>query len=579
MLDISHRLGWSVIFVLSLAGLSACGGGSSEAPSPPIQPSLIPDPVPVLKVASSVVVIPQAAFAKLIFTDETNQIRTTDSGLLSVGSIVQIGDRIVKIVSKSVSILGTHYVWEFPTLDEAYDEIDVSVSVLEAAAPVAVSTKHALATGFDCKPTLVGAPPNAGGLRVDCNAPIAGKSSFAVSATAKIKYEGIKIIKTGKGSPSTQEWKMTLQVEPDVGLRWTANDSLKTTAADAIMKTIPECAAAGVLSILGRPLSTPPAWRKPIGSLPLATSGILTLSVPACILVDAGDSKIGLDIIGKGKWKLSAVKIKDVELPTISSDFQAEIAKAAADSVIGLNASAVLKARLELTPMLHFGPIPVSGLYLSPGINIKATAKATPLKQGVCASVTFNSDVEYWLPGLLRTKVTPPLEISLVSDKLLVGDTCDPKEVTPVPPPASLACDASFEPYLNSLPLFGSQELRNTVIGARADAAQLVTNLEASPATIAQYITAVDQQLAEYRSIQSAAETVYLQVSNGGQVDQLCNASAVAQSSSGTIDSVAIAWGTLRIGIGLNTWGMNRLQCKQSGGTYQPKPIEPYCPY
>jgi hypothetical protein len=327
-----------------------------------------------------------------------------------------------------------------------------------------------------------------------------------------------------------------------------------------------------VLGILGRPISTPPAWRQSIGALPLATSGLLTLSVPACILLDAGDSKVGLDIIGKGKWKLVIVKTKDAS-PTVSSDLSADIGKAAADTVTGLNAEAKLKARLELTPMLHFGPIPVSGLYLNPGINIKATAKATPLKQGICASATFNSELQFWLPGV-RTDLMIPQEISLVSDKLLLGDTCDPTDPTPAPPApgVALACDASFEPFLSSLPAFASPDMNSAVAGARLDAANFLANPGA--VTLAQ----IEQQAAAYRSTQADLERLYLQVNSGQPVSQLCASSQSAPSTAGLIDSIAIAWGSVRIGLALDAWGSNRLQCMQSGGTFKPAPLEPYCP-
>lgn len=565
--------GYRVLGILSAALLvSACGGGGSggetaTAPSPQIA-----------RVAASVIVIPATAVPEFVFLPETNQISTSNTTPLPVGSVVQVGERIIKISARSTDGSATQYVWDVPTLDEAYDELNISVDVLEAKVPVvtidtpAPRSDQVLKAGLDCKPTIVFPAGGGGGLRVDCTAPVVGSSSLSVSATASVKYEGIKIIKAGKGSPVTQEWKMTLQVEPEVGFRWSAKDVLKTTPAELLMKSIPECAAAGLLKVLGRPISAPPAWRTSLGSLPLASSGILTLSVPACILADAGDSKIGVDIVGKGKWKLSVVKLKDAEMPTVSSDFSADIGKAAVDSVTGLNAEAKLKARLELTPMLHFGFVPVSGMYLSPGINIKATAKATLLKQGICGSVSFNSDVQFWTAAIGR-KDYPAVEIGLISDKLLLGDTCDPKVDPSAPSPGlTLACDASFEPYLTSLPAFGSAELRNTVAGARLDAASFIANPGST--TLAQ----IDQQAAQYRSTQSELERLYLQVNNGEPVSQLCAASVAAQSTAGLVDSVAIAWGSVRIGIALDTWGSNRLQCMQSGGTFQPTSIESYCP-
>ncbi len=526
------------------------------------------------------IVIPEAAVSDFVFAAEANSITTTNATSLSIGAIVKIGDRIVKIADKTIGAASTQYSWDVATLDEAYDEINVSVDVLEATVPVLNSGKaFRQAVGLECRPYLVGTVSGAGGVKVDCKVPVAGGSSLGIAATATIKYEGIKIIKTGKGSPATQEWKLTLQVDPEVGLRWKADDVLNATPADKILKSIPECATQGVLNtLLGRPLSTPPAYRGALGSLPVATSGVMTLSVPACILVDAGDSKIGLDIIGKAKWKLTAIKLKEAELPTVSSDFQADMVKAIADTVVGLNATAVLKGRLELTPMLHFGFVPVSGLYLNPGIDITAAARATPLKQGICVKVDFKSDADYWVPGL-RNKL-PGVLFTLVEDQLLLGDTCNPTDPAPLPPPPPpLACDASFDPYLNALPAFASQEVRNTVDGARKDAAILISVLGSPPEQLSSWIASVDQQTAQYRSTQTQLETLYTQFAVQPALGELCRLSVSAPSSAQLVDSIAVAWGTVRIGTAFNTWSTNALQCKLTGGTYQPKPLERYCPY
>jgi hypothetical protein len=152
-------------------------------------------------------------------------------------------------------------------------------------------------------------------------------------------------------------------------------------------------------------------------------------------------------------------------------------------------------------------------------------------------------------------------------------DPLQPAPVTPtVPAPGlQLTCDASFESYLSTLPAFASPDLRSTVAGARLDVANFLANPGAT--TLAQ----INAQAAQYRSTQADLERLYLQVNSGQPVSQLCQASVSAPSTAGLIDSIAIAWGSVRIGIALDTWGSNRLQCMQAAG-FQPAPIESYCP-
>lgn len=571
-----------VCSALLATALVACGGGGSggsDVAAPDATPSS------EAKIASTVVVVPTTAVKDFTFQAEKNAITGTGNTSLAVGSVVKIGDHIVKITGRAATSVGTTYTWEAPTLDEAFDEINYVVPVMEVRVPVVQSTRqHPNAGGFDCKPSVAASTTGAGSAKVSCKAPLVGKSVMSASATVTLKYEGIKIIKTGKGSPATQEWKLTGTFEPEVGLRWGKGDKLAVTPTDQVLKTIPECAAGGLLSVLGRPLSTPPSWRYPLGSVPLATSGLLTLSMPACILVDAGDSALGLDILGKGKFSVSVVKLKDSDSPTFSGDSDASLAKAIADSVVGVNAAVVLKARLELTPMLHFGFVPVSGLYLNPGIDINVTAKATPLKQGICATIDFKSDIDWWATGVSR-KGLRALKFGLASDKLLLGESCDPTQSPGTQPggnppaPANCGTTADFEAYVGTLPAFASAEMRGVVEAARRDAASLLPNLSASSSQLNQWIVGLDGQTAEYRTAQAGAETVYQQLATNPALTALCQRAVQAPSNTDLIDSIAIAWGATRIGIATNTWAVNQLQCKLSGNNNGARPLERFCPY
>ncbi len=203
---------------------------------------------------------------------------------------------------------------------------------------------------------------------------------------------------------------------------------------------------------------------------------------------------------------------------------------------------------------------------------VKAIAKVyKALKAARTAARAYGSTVQFSKYSRYSTSVDICLKDGAVSP-------CpDPVAVTPVVPAApapglTLTCDASFEPYLSTLPAFASAELRSTVAGARQDVANFLANPTAT--TLAQ----IDQQAAGYRSTQSELERLYLQVNSGQPVSQLCAASVSAPSSAGLVDSIAIAWGSVRIGIAMDIWGANRLQCMQSSGSFQPAPVESYCP-
>ena len=574
----------ALLVALFVGSLTACGGGDTPSGGASTTVPVVAAAVTDAKVASSVVVVPDAAVKDFSFTAESNTLSASGSTTLAVGSVVKVGDRIVKITSKTATAGGATYEWDVPTLDEAYDEINYAVPLLEVKVPVQQSTRRAQAAGFDCKPGIVLTAAGAGGMKVDCKAPLVGNSVLTAGATLTLKYEDVKIVKTGRGSPATQEWKLTVAFEPEVGLRWGKGDKLSATPADKLLKAVPECAAAGLLSVLGRPLSTPPAWRYPLGTVPLATVGLLTVSVPTCVLVDVSDSSLGLDILGKGKWKLSVVKLKDADGPTIDNDFAADLTKAAVDSIAGVNATVVLKGRLELTPMLHFGFVPVSGLYLNPGLDITAKAKATALKQGVCASVNFKSDIEWWATGV-ATKKFPSVQVGIASDKLLLGDTCDPAAAqTPPPtptPPAVANCGttADFDAYLATLPAFASVEMRGIVDAARRDAATLIPNLASPAPQLSSWVTGLEAQTGDYRNSQAGAELVYQQFSANAALSGLCQRAALAPSGVDLLDSIAIAWGGTRIGIAMNTWGINQLRCKLNGNNSQAVALERFCPY
>lgn len=412
------------LLLSSLFLLTSCGGGGGGASgtAPPAQQKA--------KVSSAVVVVPADSVQKYSFDPATARITSTDTTTtLAPGSVVQIGEQIVKISEALPQSDTTVYNWEHPTIDEAYDEIDIAVSTLEAAVPV-TGEKGMLAENFNCpRPTLV-TSESGSGLRFSCTAPVAAGSSLSLLGTILVKFEDVKIKKAGKGIPTTTAWKMTTQVTPEVGFRWTAKDVVGGgSGLPELLKKVPECAAAGLSNISGS-LSAGAARRVHIATIPLASQGLLSLAVPTCFLFDMSDSKIGLDILGKAKWKFQMVKDENAALPTLASnDFSALLDKAIPASAAGLSAQAAMKTRLEFVPMIQIGlnplkSFPLFGILVNPGLDVKLTAKATPLKQGVCATVSFASDLGYWVTGLISS--VQPVEKVLISDKPLIGDACDP---------------------------------------------------------------------------------------------------------------------------------------------------------
>ena len=425
----------NLAFALIVAG---CGGNNSTAPRSDGEAQL-------LKISTSVVQVPEQNVKDYIFSNDTNEIVSNTQTILPDNTILKIGEKIIKIDSVSVVDGKNTYKWSYPTLDEAYDEIFISIPILKATVPVMSNsdpTQQANKTDLSCSPKLIGSPvfPDDKnievGIKVTCTTEPIGALSLSVAATISVIYEDLKIIKIGKASLTTQEWRLSLQLVPEVGISGTAKNIISEIAtsnsiqnvvskSNRILGKTPECFAAGLFYPFSNSTLEGGTFRQPIGSLNvIASSGVVSVAIPTCFIADLADSKIGIDFLGKGKWKFSAVKYKNSNEIKYEHQLSAELERSLVDSIIGVNLTGSFRTGIEIVPTILVTALPAGGLYINPGVRGDIIAKASPLKQGVCANAKFDSKVEFWTP--LFTVASASVEVQIVKDKLLLGNSCDP---------------------------------------------------------------------------------------------------------------------------------------------------------
>ena len=143
-----------------------------------------------------------------------------------------------------------------------------------------------------------------------------------------LKYEDVKIAKTGRGRQTTREWKLSRRRQNrEAGLRLgQAGDKLSATPAE-------QATEGGSRVRGGRPVvgAGPPAVHAarvalPAGTVPLGHGRVADRVGADLRFVDVSDSRRARH--PGQRWKLSVVKLKDADGPTIDNDFVADLTKA-----------------------------------------------------------------------------------------------------------------------------------------------------------------------------------------------------------------------------------------------------------
>jgi hypothetical protein len=418
------------------------GAGVSPAPAPVAAPA---PAAQVARASDAVVVIPQAAIALYTFDPDSDLLTSKDPRQLTVGSVVQIGDEIVKIESVELTGSTTTYRWVAPTVDEAYDEIDISIPSLEVSTQVL--SAGSLPTAAIIQPNKGscdwdGVMSSAGGvslgLDVDCKVPAAARGELRFAGRLTTTWTNVRIRKS-RGAEATHEFRMTVSFSPEVGLKVGAGDSPAKNTQKARKQSLwPDCVWAAMKKQPKYSVTrTGSVIRAYLGTMTMGRYGIASVQAPACLTLDATDSRVGFEAVGQGEWSFTIVKPAGSSPSIADYRFEAtKLIKAVGESALlpglTLGSTGLAKLALEVAPTLELGKgrlkARVFGLVITPSFDVETRAWSTLTKSNVCADGYLRAKLEFFVVTRKfdLTQGIPKLERQLFKNAQLEGDECEP---------------------------------------------------------------------------------------------------------------------------------------------------------